>query len=111
MKRFEADLAEKQRHMDWYAKECQSIDIDTPQEIEEYQKRYYALIRDRTDVQQKYARFIRKHIARLKQATNADNSQVRQERNQLKKRYFQLQARVDEARAALQQIDPAMMST
>ena len=100
MKRFEADLAEKQRHMDWYAKECQSIDTDTPEETEVYQQRYYALMRERTEVEHKYVRHLRKQIAQLRQAA-IDNNQVRRQRNQLKKRYFQLQARVAEARAAL----------
>ena len=108
-KRFEAELAEKQRHMDWYAKECQSIDIDTPEETEEYQKRYYSIMQERTDTQHTYAKYLRKQIAALKQATLDGNNQVRQKRNQLKKRYFQLQSSVAEARATLLQIAPDMM--
>ena len=96
-KRFETELAEKQRHMDWYATECRSIDTDAPEETEEYQKCYYALMRERTEVQHKYARYLRKRIAQLKQPVIDGNNQVRQQRNQLKKRYFQLQTTVTEA--------------
>ena len=107
-KRFETEVAEKQCHMDWYAKECQSIDIDTPEETEDYQKRYYALMRERTEVQCKYTRHLRKQIAQLKQQA-IGNSEVRRRRNQLKKRYFQLQTSGAEARTALLQLGPNMV--
>ena len=93
-KDFETKLAEQQRHMDWYAREC-NTDVET-EERDHCEKEYYALMRKRTKAQRLYAKHLRRQIVQLK-----DKRDSQKKRNQLKKTYFQLQDSIQQAQRIL----------
>ena len=87
-KEFEQQLAEQQRHLDWYAQEYQTS--LNPAEEDMYRDRYYSLLKDRDTTRCRYLKHLRSEIARLKPMAVTGNKLTHRKRNQLKKAYFKL---------------------
>eukprot|EP00750_Incisomonas_marina_P008747 INCI1566.2.p1 GENE.INCI1566.2~~INCI1566.2.p1 ORF type:complete len:101 (-),score=18.84 INCI1566.2:187-489(-) len=78
----EEKIAEQQRHMDWYAQECQT-GVAT-EDRAHYKEEYHSLMR------------LHRQITQLK-----DQKGSEKQRNRLTKAYFQLQGSIQQARRTL----------